>query len=608
MNASQPAWTRESMVLQLSELASVETLSPEWALGGATGAGIRVAVIDSGVDADHPQLAGAVDVDGAVDFSVGDDGDVVRTDGPHGDVFGHGTACAGIIHALAPEARITSVRVLGPGLRGKAAAFYAGLTWAVENRFDVINLSLGAGKRDWALPFHEVCDQAYFNNCFIVTAANNIKRVSFPSLYAAVTSVACNTATDPLRFHFNPEPPTDFLARGIDVEVPWTNGGTTVTTGNSFAAPHIAGFAALIKSKHPTLRPFHVKAGLWACSANVREASGDTEAAGRSTAVQSPALSRRTVVMGADGVVIEPKPVQRGTVALGASGIAAKVSSVVVSSGSVPASEVSSEAQELAAALPDLRIGELIARGPLGPVYAATVDSRELAVRRLDPALADDPQLLERFVASVRKAATLDHPNIVPIEQLVETERFAVLVMPRSKTNAAELTTPLEPAWACTIAQAALAGLDAAHRQGVFHGDLRRANLLIDGSDVRLSDVGLAAALTGSSHLDPASDPSGWSTLAPEQLSGGAVAAYTDVHAVGLVLFELLSGSLPFDPVNTFVELLRQRGGQQPRTLASVAPSLDPRLCAVVEKAVANRPPDRYLSALEFSQALGAFL
>ena len=255
MSDQRPAWSRESVFLQLPDSPGDTQWSPEWAMGGATGAGVRVAVVDSGIEADHPMLHDSIDAEGAIDFSVDADGAVVATPGPHEDVFGHGTACAGIIHALAPEAKITSVRVLGPGLRGKAAAFHAGLQWAVEQEFDVINLSLGAGKRDWAFPFHEVCDRGYFSNSFIVTAANNIQRASFPSLYASVTSVACNTTDDPLRYHFNPEPPTEFLARGIDVEVPWLNGETTVTTGNSFAAPHISAFAALIRSKHPTLRP-----------------------------------------------------------------------------------------------------------------------------------------------------------------------------------------------------------------------------------------------------------------------------------------------------------------------------------------------------------------
>jgi subtilisin family serine protease len=280
--APRPAWSKESTVLRLSGVDSLEDLSPNWAWGGATGKGVRVAVIDSGIEADHPDLEGCVEVDKGVLVTLDDAGDPVLTPGSHGDAFGHGTACAGIIHRLAPEARITSVRVLGAGLSGKANAFIAGLGWAIEEGFDVINLSLGTTKREWALPFYEVCDRGYFKGSFLVTAANNMTRASFPSLFASVASVACNMSKDPLRFHYNPEPPTEFLASGIDVEVSWKDGGRMTSTGNSYAAPHIAGIATLIKSKHPELRPFQLKTVLWATAANVLEAP---KAAGRLTNV-----------------------------------------------------------------------------------------------------------------------------------------------------------------------------------------------------------------------------------------------------------------------------------------------------------------------------------
>jgi subtilisin family serine protease len=269
---SLPAFAKDSMVLRLPAAASLDRLTPEWAWGDATGEGVRVAVIDSGIDADHPALDDCIDVASGVEVTTGGDGEVELRPGPHRDAYGHGTACAGIIHHLAPRARITSVKVLGAGLTGKAAAFLQGLAWAVEQRFDVINLSLGTTKRDWALAFYEVCDRAYFSGSFVVTAANNVMRTSYPSLAAAVTSVACNLTQDPMRFHYNPEPPTEFLARGVDVDVAWAGGGRIRATGNSYAAPHIAGMAALIRSKHPELRPFQLKTVLWATAANVVEA------------------------------------------------------------------------------------------------------------------------------------------------------------------------------------------------------------------------------------------------------------------------------------------------------------------------------------------------
>jgi subtilisin len=260
------------MAVRLPGVARLEDLSPEWAWEGATGRGVRVALIDSGIDHDHPALDGAVDVAGGVALALDSDGRVVEHPGPHADLFGHATACAGIIHDIAPEASLTSVRVLGAGLSGKAAVFLRGLAWAVERGFDVINLSLGTARKEWSLPFYEICDQAYFRNCLLVTAANNLLRPSYPSLYASVTSVACNLTADPMRFHYNPEPPTEFLARGIDVDVLWKGGGRIQATGNSYAAPHIAAIAALIRSKHPELRPFQVKTVLWATAANVRDA------------------------------------------------------------------------------------------------------------------------------------------------------------------------------------------------------------------------------------------------------------------------------------------------------------------------------------------------
>lgn len=292
-----PAFSRDSIALRLPGALTLDDLTPQWAWGGATGRGVRVAVIDSGIEADHPDLDGCVEVEDGIAITLDKAGDVIETVGPHDDSFGHGTACAGIIHSLAPEARITSVKVLGAGLTGKAAAFLRGLAWAVEQGFDVINLSLGTTRKDWALPFYEVCDEGYFRNSVIVTAANNIVRPSFPSLFASVTSVASNLSKDPFRFHYNPEPPTEFLAPGIDVDLAWLGGSRIVGTGNSYAAPHIVGIVALIRSKHPELRPFQTKTVLWATAANVLEAP---KFAGRlSQIMQRVSSTRASVAMSA---------------------------------------------------------------------------------------------------------------------------------------------------------------------------------------------------------------------------------------------------------------------------------------------------------------------
>src|SRR5688572_4741446 len=115
-------------VQYLSPLLPLESITREWAWGGATGKGVKVAVIDSGVDADHPAVGGVVD--GYVSISREQEQLVFDT-GPHQDVYGHGTACAGIIRSLAPECEIYSIRVLGSALSGNGHVFAAGVRWAI---------------------------------------------------------------------------------------------------------------------------------------------------------------------------------------------------------------------------------------------------------------------------------------------------------------------------------------------------------------------------------------------------------------------------------------------------------------------------------------------
>ena len=92
---------------------------------------------------------------------------------------------------------------------------------------------------------------------------------SFPWRFASVVSVGCHEATDPLDFRYNPRPPAEFFARGVDVEVAWLDGETTTVTGNSFATAHLSGICALLVSKHPGLTPFEVKSLLYLTASNV---------------------------------------------------------------------------------------------------------------------------------------------------------------------------------------------------------------------------------------------------------------------------------------------------------------------------------------------------
>jgi len=244
---------------KLVRAAALRQIDREWAWGGSTGQGVKVAVIDSGVEPDHPVVRGRL-VE-SVTVEIVDDEPRVVPDEPV-DMYGHGTACTGIIVGLAPDVEIYSVRVLGADLRGKGVAFLAGMEWAIEHGVQAMSLSLSSKSERLFPYFHETVDQAYFKRVALVCAVNNVPGLSFPSTFASVFSVAAHAIPDPEVFFYNPSPPVEWGAWGVDVPIGWKDGSSTVATGNSFAAPHICGMVARILGKHPGLTPFEIKAVL----------------------------------------------------------------------------------------------------------------------------------------------------------------------------------------------------------------------------------------------------------------------------------------------------------------------------------------------------------
>lgn len=256
---SRPAWTEpfsSSHRAALTRSAPIAAPTAPWLT--ARGAGVTVAIIDSGVEADHEAVGGKLVRSVRVELD-GEAGQI-RDEDPV-DVVGHGTACAGIIHALAPEADLVSVRVLGKNNRTKGLAFAYGLNWVLQQGVQVANLSLSSRSEDLYATFHDLADQAYFGNTLLVCAASNYPgQASYPSLFASVVSVAAHDIPDPLTWFYNANPPVEFGAWGVDVPVAWRDGSGFVATGNSFATPHIAGLAAKILATYPNATPFEVKA------------------------------------------------------------------------------------------------------------------------------------------------------------------------------------------------------------------------------------------------------------------------------------------------------------------------------------------------------------
>jgi subtilisin family serine protease len=263
-----PAWSLPADAVEQIRLSArwPEQVTREWAFGDAQGVGISVCILDSGIERGHPLVG---EIDRAVAIEVGEDEETIVSEDEEGDLCGHGTACAGIVRSLAPRAGLVSVRVLGAGYTGSGPVLLAGLRWAIEQGFDVINMSLSTTKQQFAGLLHELADSAYFKRTVLVASAHNMPVESYPWRFSSVISVGSHEGSDPLAYYYNPEPPVEFFARGVGIDVAWLDGGELRVTGNSFATPHISGICALVLGAHPELTPFQLKNVLYLTATNV---------------------------------------------------------------------------------------------------------------------------------------------------------------------------------------------------------------------------------------------------------------------------------------------------------------------------------------------------
>ena len=265
-----------SYSLSMEQAGGIAIASPwpfdvthEWAFGESTGAGVRVCVLDSGIDPDHPAVGG---VERSMAVEADEEGYAHIVADESGDAYGHGTACAGIIRSLAPDVALTSVRVLGRDNRGSGGAMVAGLRWAVDEGFDVINMSLSTTNKQLRAYLYEAADSAYFQRTLLVASAHNMQVTSWPWRFSSVISVGSHDDPDPLRFFYNPAPPVEFFARGMELDIAWLDGARITASGNSFATAHMSGICALVRGKHPELTAFQVKSVLHLTAGNVAPA------------------------------------------------------------------------------------------------------------------------------------------------------------------------------------------------------------------------------------------------------------------------------------------------------------------------------------------------
>ena len=281
--------------------------------------------------------------------------------------------------------------------------------------------------------------------------------------------------------------------------------------------------------------------------------------------------------------------------------------------------------QLLGQALGTCTLQRLIGRGGMGAVYLAQQSRprRSVAVKVLVPGLLLESHIHDEFLVRFRREAdaiaALDHINIMPIYEYGEQEQLAYLVMPYVTGGTLREVLkqrgilPLDEV--LPIIEQASAALDYAHKQNIVHRDLKPGNIIFhaDGR-VLLADFGLAKVLKDITDSGPSASPSLTSLgavigtpeyLSPEQATGNPVDQRTDIYSLGVILYQMLGGRVPFSGATPVAIAIKQTM-EEPPPITDVNPSLPRGVVAVIMKALAKKPEQRYATAGELAQALRA--
>ncbi len=240
------------------------------------------------------------------------------------------------------------------------------------------------------------------------------------------------------------------------------------------------------------------------------------------------------------------------------------------------------------------RIDSLIARGGMGVVYRATqlALDRPVALKVIAGELAGDENFRRRFLSESRLAARLEHPSVVPVYDAREEEGELIVAMRLIEggdlRRLIHREGPLEPGRAVHLLGQVAEALDAAHAAGIVHRDVKPHNILVEGERAYLSDFGLATAYAETGSGTGGSIVGTVEYMAPEQWRGERVGPEADVYALGCVLYEALTGIVPYA-----------------RKEADTEPEVPAGIDAVIERAVAKDPSDRFSSAGALITAAG---
>ncbi|MCP9620284.1 serine/threonine protein kinase [Nocardia otitidiscaviarum] len=266
------------------------------------------------------------------------------------------------------------------------------------------------------------------------------------------------------------------------------------------------------------------------------------------------------------------------------------------------------------AALPGYVIDGQVGRGGCGVVLAGTHRGlgRRVAIKQIPPQFAHDAQVRRRFVGEARLMAAIDHPHVVPVYDFIERADLCLLVMeylPGGTVESRFATDGFDAAAAVAVALSCAAGLEAAHRHGILHRDVKPSNLMFSRRGaLKLTDFGIAKIVGGDETLvTRAGEIIGTpSYIAPEQVRGQQLSPATDVYALSTMLYQLLSGVLPFPPDSDQLAMLFAHAYGEPAPLLDVAPGVPEPIADVVMRGLTPDPDHRFATAESFGIALAA--
>jgi serine/threonine-protein kinase len=249
------------------------------------------------------------------------------------------------------------------------------------------------------------------------------------------------------------------------------------------------------------------------------------------------------------------------------------------------------------------RIVELLGKGGFAAVYRAvdTTLDREVAIKVLDPLLLGDPTFVNRFQREAKAVARLKHPNIVGVLEIGEYQGQHFIAMPcLPGPDVGRLIArqgALDPAQALRIAGQVGAALDYAHQQGLIHRDVKPSNVLLDErGDAILTDFGIAKVVNESTVLTRTGASVGTPHyMAPEQWTTGRVDARSDLYALGVMLYQMLTGQVPFDGETP--RIMYAHVHEAPPAPQALNPALPSGVGTVLLKALAKNPEQRYQTA-----------